>query len=99
MERPVVLSAGTPPLQHDAMRQSVGLRETVSPLVVSPASVVNPSTVVGGSIMATAKQATEAVKEVLRIDESEAENHLNQGYELVTVLPSGELLIRKKAQA
>ena len=42
--------------------------------------------------MATAEQ----VKEVLRIDESQAENHLNHGYELVTVLPSGKLLIRKK---
>lgn len=48
---------------------------------------------------ATTEQAKEAVKDFLRIDESEAENHLNHGYELVTVLPSGKLLIRKKAQA
>jgi len=45
---------------------------------------------------ATAKEAMEAVEDFLRIDESKAESHLNHGYELVTVLPSGKLLIRKK---
>jgi hypothetical protein len=33
-------------------------------------------------------------KKVLVIDESQAENHLNHGYEFVTVLPSGKLLVR-----
>ena len=34
--------------------------------------------------------------EYMRIEESEADNHLNHGYEFVQVLPSGLLLIRKK---
>jgi site-specific recombinase XerD len=34
--------------------------------------------------------------EYMRINESEADNHLNHGYEFVQVLPSGKLLIRKK---
>jgi integrase len=35
-------------------------------------------------------------KKVMVIDEREAENHLNHGYEFVTVLPSGKLLVRLK---
>jgi hypothetical protein len=35
-------------------------------------------------------------KRVLVIDEVQAENHLNHGYEFVTVLPWGKLLVRLK---
>jgi len=35
-------------------------------------------------------------KKVLVIDEAQAMNHLNHGYEFVTVLPSGKLLVRLK---
>jgi len=35
-------------------------------------------------------------KKVMVIDEAQAENHLNHGYEFVTVLPSGKLLVRLK---
>ena len=35
-------------------------------------------------------------KKVMMIDEAQAENHLNHGYEFVTVLPSGKLLVRLK---
>ena len=34
--------------------------------------------------------------EFMRIDETQAENHLNHGDELVTVLQSGKLLARRK---
>ena len=34
------------------------------------------------------------VGEVLRIDEEQSENHLNHNWKLLTVLPSGKLLIQ-----
>src|SRR5439155_10710262 len=50
---------------------------------------------------ASTKEAIKTVNEVqepeyMTINESEATNHLNHGFELVTVLPSGKLLIRRK---
>jgi hypothetical protein len=46
------------------------------------------------AIPAQIKMSKSDEKKVMVIDESQAENHLNHGYEFVTVLPSGKLLVR-----
>ena len=60
--------------------------------------------VVGKTTMARASSAKKAIKtvnevmepEYMLIGESQATNHLNHNYELVSLMPSGKLLIRRK---
>ncbi len=48
------------------------------------------------TITAKSRSEGDGRKRAQVIDESEAENRLNHGYEFVTVLPSGKLLVKMK---